>query len=115
MTYYDDYQATSMKALEHMLQNGVEQRFQEYAPEYIKNDTHRIATDVPISSISEVPVYIYVAGDDLFCPKEQAFWTADQIGDAVQEVRVFDEQDHSYFTYSLDLVLMESLLYALSK
>lgn len=27
MTYFDDYQATSMKALEHMLQNGVEQRF----------------------------------------------------------------------------------------
>ena len=49
----------------------------------------------------------------MFCPMDQALWTAEQIGEAVKEVRVFDEQDHSYFTYSLDLVLMESLLFAL--
>jgi len=81
----------------------------------MKNDTHRIVDDVPIESISSVPVYIYVAGDDLFCPKEQALWTADQIGEAVREVRVFDEQGHDYFTHSTDFVLMESLLFALGQ
>ena len=98
-----------------MMQNGVEQRFQEYAPEYMKNDTYRIADDVPIDTISKVPVYIYIAADDLFCPKEQALWTAETIGEAVREVRVFDEQDHNYFTHSVDHVLMESLLHSLGQ
>jgi hypothetical protein len=42
-------------------------------------------------------------------------WTAEQIGPAVKEVRVFDMQDHPYFTYSLDIVLMQSLLFTLEK
>ena len=33
----------------------------------------------------------------------------------MREVRVFDEQSHSYFTQSLDFVLMESLLHALGQ
>lgn len=70
---------------------------------------------MPIDTISEVPLYLYVAADDIFCPYEQALWTADQIGDAVEEVRVFDEQGHSYFTSAQDYVLVESLLFALGK
>lgn len=58
---------------------------------------------------------MFVAEDDIFCPLEQALWTADQIGDAVKEVRLFDGQNHGYFTYSLDLVLMDSLVYALGR
>lgn len=34
----------------------------------MKNDTHREAPDVPLSSIRDVPVYMFVAADDLFCP-----------------------------------------------
>ena len=79
----------------------------------MKNGENRQSEEVPINQISRVPIYIFVAADDLFCPYEQAVWTADEIGEAVREVRVFDEQGHDYFTYSADLVLMESLLYAL--
>lgn len=56
----------------------------------MKGDTNREAPDVPLSSISEVPIYVFVAADDLFCPYDQAIWTADEIGEAVREVRVFD-------------------------
>lgn len=73
-----------MKALEHMLQNGVEQRFQEYAPNYLKGGEEREAIDVPLNNIERVPLYFFVAEDDIFCPKEQAFWTADQIGSSVR-------------------------------
>merc|ERR1712060_239053 len=73
----------------------------------------RQTANVPIETISDIPIYMFVAGNDNFCPREQAEWTAEQIGDAVREVRIFDGQDHGYFTYSLDLVLMNSLLYAL--
>ena len=79
----------------------------------MKNDTYRVADNVPIDTISSVPIYIYVASDDLFCPHEQALWTADEIGEAVREVRVFDGQDHDYFTSAIDHVLMESLLHSL--
>ena len=113
MQYWDDYQATSMKALEHMFQNGIQNRFQEYSPMYMKGEEFRDAPLVPIETISEVPIYIFVAANDLFCPYDQALWTAEQIGEAVREVRVFDGQDHDYFTYSHDTVLMESLLHTL--
>ena len=33
----------------------------------------------------------------------------------MREVRVFDGKDHAYFTYSEDLVLMESLLFTLGQ
>ena len=61
-----------------------------------------------------MPVYVYVAGDDIFCPAAQALWTAEQI-DSLREVRMFDEQGHDYFTYAMDYVLMESLLFALGQ
>ena len=116
MAYDYDHQALSIKTIEHMFQNGVEKRFQEYAPNYMKGGAeNRVTKDVPLGAIREVPIYMFVAEEDNVCPKEQALWTAEQIGKAVQEVRIFDKQDHAFFTYSLDLVLMESLLYVLEK
>ena len=79
----------------------------------MKGEEHREAPEVPLSSISEVPIYVFVASNDLFCPYEQAIWATDEIGEAVREVRVFDEQEHDYFTQSIDFVLMESLLHTL--
>ena len=99
-----------------MFQNGIEQRFQEYAPDYMKGgDENRVTAEVPLSTIKHTPIYMYVATGDIFCPMEQALWTADEIGDAVKEVRLFDGQDHGYFTYSLDMVLMESLVHTLGQ
>ena len=53
-----------------MLQNGVEGRFQEYAPNYMKKgeDAQRVTKEVPIETIDKVPVYVFVAEDDIFCP-----------------------------------------------
>ena len=62
-----------------MLQNGVEGRFQEYAPNYMKKgeDAQRVTKEVPIETIDKVPVYVFVAEDDIFCPAAQALWTAE--------------------------------------
>lgn len=79
----------------------------------MKDGEHRQAPLVPIQRISTVPLYFFVAGEDLFCPAAQAIETAEAIGDTVREVRIFDRQGHEYFTMSLDTVLMRSLLHAL--
>ena len=75
----------------------------------------REAESVPLSTIDKVPLYFFVAEQDNICPMEQAVWTAQEIGPAVKEIRVFDYQDHGYFTYSLDSMLMDSLLNTLDK
>ena len=91
MVYDYDHMNLSVKTMEHMFQNAVEQRFQEYAPSYMKGgEENRVTQDVPIGDIKEVPLYFFIAEEDNMCPKEQALQTAERIGKAVQEIRIFD-------------------------
>ena len=46
-----DQELYSDKALKHMLQNGLEGRFQEYADYYAKGKNFKIGADIPIHNI----------------------------------------------------------------
>ena len=79
----------------------------------MKDDGTRKTDEVPLSDITEMPIYLYIAEKDLLCKKEQALWISDQIGGAIREVRVFEDQGHQFFINSSDFVLSMSLLYTL--
>ena len=60
-----------------------------------------------------MPIYLFVAEEDKLCPKSQALWISEQIGEAIREVRLFEGQGHGYFVDSVDFILVMSLLYTL--
>lgn len=62
----------SRKALIHMIQNGMQGRFQEYSPLFTSDKKHRIAADIPIQNIKEMPVAILTSDKDNVCPADQA-------------------------------------------
>ena len=110
---YSNHLTKSIKTIAHYMQNGIENRFQEWSDSYMKDDGARVTEEVPLSEISEMPVYLYIAEKDLLCKKEQALWISDQIGEAIREVRVFEDQGHEFFINSSDFILAMSLLYTL--
>ena len=84
----------------------IEDRFQEYIPDYSK-DNHE-SKEIPLEKISErgVPVAIFGGKDDELADWRDAEWTRDSIGDAVVHYELIEGghisflvgQDMSYFT-----------------
>ena len=57
----------------------------------MENEDDRHTEEVPIKSITNMPIYLYVAEFDKLCQKEQALWISETIGEAIREVRIFEE------------------------
>ena len=60
----------SAKSMNHLLQNGIEDRFQEYAENYSKDKRFRLQADIPIQNIRHMPVAILTSDSDDVCPAD---------------------------------------------
>ena len=70
-------------------------RFQEYAPNYLKGEKETALID--IGSIDKVPIAMLVGTSDETCPYDRAVETAKIIGDMVVHFESIEGQDHMYF------------------
>ena len=85
----------SLKTNVHWAQNVIQQRFQEYAPDYMQDV---VETDlINLSSIKHVPVTIWSGFLDTTCANAQALETAKEIGERVTYMRTLPWADHGYW------------------
>ena len=94
----------------HWSYNFLQQRFQEFAPNYQKGVVH---TDlIPIESIDQVPVAMIASTEDPTCP----YKTAEHMRDVIPSVVSFDTmegKDHVYYGYASDTTFMNHVISAL--
>lgn len=79
----------------HWAQNSLENRFQEYAPEYNLGATQTDLID--LSKITHVPVSIWSGLNDDVCANAQAQITAAEIGERAVLMRTLPWGDHYYW------------------
>ena len=85
----------SLQTNVHWAQNVIQNRFQEYAPDYMQGETHTELID--LSQISHVPVTIWSGLLDETCYNSQAKITAAEIGERVTYFRNVPWADHGYW------------------
>ena len=47
---------------------GIEDRFQEYAENYMQGKQHRVTSDIPIENIHQTPLAVLYGDADRVCP-----------------------------------------------
>ena len=85
----------SLQTNVHWAQNVVEQRFQEYATDYMDGAIHTRLID--LGQITKVPVSIWSGLLDTTCANAQAHITAKEIGERVTYFRTLPWADHGYW------------------
>ena len=94
----------------HWSYNFLQQRFQEFAPDYQKGI---VLTDlIPIESIDKVPIAMIASTEDPTCP----YKTAEHMRDVIPSVVSFDTmegKDHTYYGYASDKLFMSHVTSAL--
>ena len=82
------------------MQNAAQNRFQEYAPNYMDGEEK---TDlIPIHLIDKVPLWFFVAKQDEVAPSITAKMTTNEIDGAVKSYHVFPTYSHYSFTSAND-------------
>ena len=66
----------------HYIQNVIDDRFQHYIPDYSWRGKH-VSEEIPIQTISDVPVAIFAGFSDELADPVDALWTKNKIGDNV--------------------------------
>jgi len=88
----------------------LQQRFQEFAPDYAKGV---VQTElIPIESIDKVPVSMIASSLDPTCP----YKVAEHMRDIIPSVVSFDTmegKDHTYYGYASDPLFMSHVISAL--
>lgn len=91
--------------------NYIENRFQEWAPDYTTGGETQ--TDlIPIETIDKVPIAFIASTEDQICP----YATAEQTRDTVPAVTSFHTMqgvDHFYYAYATDKEFMDHVIYEL--
>lgn len=77
----------------HTAQNTIEDRFQEFAPNY--NIGEHITPLIPLDHISIVPITMWSGDQDTTCYQWRALETAETIGDSVTEFVKVPNATHS--------------------
>lgn len=91
--------------------NFIQQRFQEFAPNYLEGETQ--AALIPLDSIDKVPIAMIAGTEDPTCPYATAQHMKEVIGDAVKQFSTIEGEDHSYFGYASDEYFMSQVIHAL--
>ena len=104
----------SSKALAHFFQNGIENRFQEYADNYTVGKENRITSDIPLGNIQKTPIAVFYGDADRVCPMDQTEWMMGRIGKMIFGNYQFGGYSHADFGIANDHVFMNELHEALS-
>lgn len=107
-------EAFSSKALAHFFQNGIENRFQEFADDYTLGKENRVTSDIPLNNIQKTPIAIFYGDADRVCPMDQTEWMMGRIGKMVYGNYQFGGYSHEDFGIANDHVFMNELHEALS-
>ena len=99
----------SHKALRHLLQNGIEDRFQEYSDNYAKNKRFRLTADIPIQNIRHMPVTIMTSDNDDVCPAHQARWIFNKIKTMEKRYILVRNMQHERFATASDEAFMHDI------
>ena len=92
----------SRKALTHLFQNGLQDRFQEYSHDFTSDRRHRITADIPIQNIKEMPISIMTSDKDDVCPAEQAQWVFRKIKTLDKRIFLIKNMAHERFVTTSD-------------
>ena len=106
---------SSVKALLHYAQNMREDRFQIWADDYTDvfgHDEKKNTNLIPIDSINQVPVAMFIGTSDVLATSTDSEWTKNEIGDAVihyeyitgGHLSYFVGKDMTYFNTVMDLL-----------
>ena len=88
--------------------NALENRFQEYAPNFMEGETKTPLLD--LSSIEAPPIAMFSGSKDVTCPYETALHIRDEIGDTVEKFYTIENQDHMYFASANDDEFIDNLM-----
>jgi len=108
--YGGDGQVFAIQDQMHWDFNYIQNRFQEFAPDYIKGDV--ITPLIPIETIDKVPIAFIASTLDQICP----YVTAQHLNEVIPAVTSFhtmEDVDHFYYSYASDEKLMGNIVHEL--
>lgn len=105
-----DGQTFSVQDQMHWDFNFIQNRFQEWAPNYTTGEV--IAPLIPIESIDKVPISMIASTRDQICPYPTAEHMRDVIP-AVQSFTTMEDRDHFYYAYASDQTFMDAVIKSL--
>ena len=91
--------------------NYIQNRFQEFAPDYIKGG-EKITPLIPIETIDKVPIAYIASTLDQICP----YATAQHLHEVIPAVQAFHTMegvDHFYYSYAADEAFMNNIIHEL--
>lgn len=87
-------QGQSVKSEQHWVMNGLTDRFQEYADNWLDGETQTALVDV--SKIKKVPMAFFTATKDQVCPRKYAMKYIPQIQSETTQIDV-EGEGHQWF------------------